>query len=275
MAQTIFYLYLTVQNIGQLHQELNHKPAAHQPASRAAAEHTGSSKTAASFPATNPIQCYRENTYSNVEYRFSEDTRMAVEKNGAQLFLAEHGVKVGEEVLKEVFRDEEDRIFKIKEPYIKDCGRYAKDLMFKMSGIKENDSFKRTITNVTGNQNTMDPKQLYNSVQVTSSANPDVGEAFYVLNDPLDKMYGVNGLGGHFNFHWGAVVAKSGSDVITAEADSNASDMWFQMYNTGNFNQSFKDNWYTKDKLASTAKQLQVKFSHDKKENVEIVEIDD
>ncbi len=257
-------------------QNQSHQPKVQQPASRASAEHSGGNKATASFPAANTIQRYSEDNFFDTDFRFSEDIRMAVEKNGAQLFLAEHGVKVGEPVLKEVFRDDEDRIFKIGVDYIKDCGQYAKDLMFKMAGIGEKESFKRTITNAKGDLTKTDPKELYNKIEnVTATANPDVSEAFYVLNNPLDEMYGVNGLGGHFNFHWGAVVAKSGSDVITAEADSNASDMWFQMYNTGKLEQSFRNHWYTQGKLDKTAKELQVLFSHDKKEKVDIIELSD
>jgi hypothetical protein len=185
---------------------------------------------------------------------------MAVEKNGAKLFLTEIGVPVGEPALVEIFKDHEHRIFKVGIGYVNQCGEYAGLLMRKMA---ETAKGAMQITNADVKEGVLDFRKTFEEVIPTSAPAPDVGEAFYVFNDPKDPLWGVTG--GHFNFHWGAVVAKSGSDVITAEADSNASDMWFQMYNTSIFAQSFKDHWYSKGKLVDTAKGFQVKFNKRKK----------
>lgn len=114
------------------------------------------------------------------------------------------------------------------------------------------------VTNADVPEGVTDFTKTFDDIIPTGGAAPGVGEAFYVFNNPADQLFGKKG--GHFNFHWGAVVAKSGSDVVTAEADSNASDMWFQMYNSSIFGQSFKDHWYSKNKLDETAKEFQVKF---------------
>jgi hypothetical protein len=241
-----------------LHQDHHHKSEGHAPSSRAAATHIGGGKAGASFPAHKTIQRYTEDNFFDTDFRFSEDIRMAVEKNNGKLFLAEHGVQVGEPALIEVFRDHEDRIFKIGISYVQDCGEYAGLLLRKMSEITKQERGSVQITNADVKEGVTDFKQTFDDIIPTGTPAPGVGEAFYVFNNPNDPLFGVKG--GHFNFHWGAVVAKSGSDVITAEADSNASDMWFQMYNTSKFGQSFKDHWYTKGKLHDTAKAFQVKF---------------
>lgn len=240
-------------------QHQSHQPKAQQPASRASAEHSGGNKATASFPAANTIQRYSEDNFFDTDFRFSEDIRMAVEKNGAQLFLAEHGVKVGEAALIEIYRDEEDRIFKIGIEYVNQCGEYAERIMRKLSGITKQERGSFQITNANVNEGVTNFEKTFDSVMLTGTAAPDIGEAFYVYNNPKDDLFGKND-GGHFNFHWGAVVAKSGSDVITAEADSNASSMWFQMYNSSKFGQSFKDHWLTKGKLDQAAKEFQVRF---------------
>lgn len=276
--QNYFYLYIEKSKTGPLHQEQNHKSTTQQPVSRAAA-HTGGSKATASFPAAATIQCYTEENFFDTDFRFSEDIKMAVEKNGAQLFLAEHGVQVGEQVLKKIFSDDEDRIYKINTEYIQDCGMYAHSLMYKMGEFVKQDNARKSIKNADVEEGRTDIAAIFDQVNITSRANPDVGEAYYVFNNPADSLYGK--IGGHFNFHWGAVVAKSGSDVITAEADSNASDMWFQMYNTSKFNQSFKDNWYSRGKLDATAKEFQVRMSKSVSSNsnskkvIEVIDLDD
>jgi hypothetical protein len=255
--RSIFNVYLFSQNSHALHQDHQHKSEGHAPSSRAAAEHTGG-KTAVSFPANKTIQRYTEDNFFDTDFRFSEDIRMAVEKNDAKLFLAEHGVQVGEPVLIEIYKDEEDRIFKIGIDYVKDCGEYAMKLMREMSGITKRERGSMQITNADVKEGVTDFSNTFENVIPISAPAPGVGEAFYVYNNPKDVLFGKKG--GHFNFHWGAVVAKSGSDVITAEADSNAADMWFQMYNTSIFGQSFKDHWYTKGKLDETAKAFEVQF---------------
>jgi hypothetical protein len=236
-----------------------HKSKDHLPSSRAAAEHTGG-KAAASFPAntSSPIQRFTEDNFFDTDFRFSEDLRMAVAKKDAKLFLAEHNVKVGEPALIEVFSDSEHRIFKVGIGYVNQCGEYAGLLMRKMSEITKQERGTMKITNAPVDEGVFDFTETFEKIIPTSAAEPGVGEAFYVFNNPKDPLFGVTG--GHFNFHWGAVVAKSGSDVITAEADSNASDMWFQMYNSGKFGQSFKDQWYDKGKLDATAKEFEVEF---------------
>lgn len=241
-----------------MHQDQQHTSESHVSSSRAAAEQTGVGKAVASFPAVSPIQCYTEGNYFNIDFRFSEDIRMAVEKNNGKLFLAEIGVPVGEQALEEVYRDEEDRIFKVGIPYVKDCGEYAMLLMRKMSEITKRERGSMQITNADVPEGVTDLTKKFDDVIPTSAPAPGIGEAFYVFNNPADSLFGK--VGGHFNFHWGAVVAKSGADVITAEADSQAPDMSFQMYNTGIFGQSFKDNWFDKGKLDETAKAFQVKF---------------
>jgi hypothetical protein len=238
-----------------LHQDHKHKSEGSARSSRAAAEHTGG-KAAVSFPANKTIQRYTEDNFFDTDFRFSEDIRMAVKKNDGKLFLAEHGVEVGEPALVEVYRDNEDRIFKIGIGYVKDCGEYALLLMREMSEITKKERGTLQITNADVREGMTNFTKTFEEVIPTSAPAPGVGEAFYVFNNPKDLLFG----GGHFNFHWGAVVAQSGSDVITAEADSNVSDMWFQMYNTSIFGQSFKDHWYSKDKLDETAKAFQVKL---------------
>lgn len=238
-------------------QDHKHKSEGSALSRRAAAEHTGSSKATVSFPAnkSQTVQRYTEGNYFNTDFRFSEDLRMAVEANKAKLFLTEIGVPVGEPALKEVFRDNEHRIFKIGIDYIQDCGEYAGVLMRQMAKTRKG---HLQVTNADVKPSQVDFKNNFNDIIPTSDPTPGVGEAFYVYNDPADELFGVKD--GHFNFHWGAVVGKSGDDVITAEADSRATEMWFQMYNTSKFKQSFKDHWFTKDKLAETAKAFQVKF---------------
>lgn len=235
-----------------------HKSDDHAASGRAAAEQARGSQTAAAFPAGKTVQRYTEGNYFDTDFRFSEDIRMAVEKHNGKLFLAEHGVQVGEPALVEVFRDDEDRIFKIGIDYVQDCGEYAMLLMRKMSGITKQERGSMQVTNADVKEGMTDFRKNFEEVIPTGAATPGVGEAFYVFNDPGDPLFGVKG--GHFNFHWGAVVAQSGSDVITAEADSNATGMWFQMYNTSKFGQSFKDDWYSKGKLEDTAKEFHVRF---------------
>jgi hypothetical protein len=238
-----------------LQQDHKHTSEGHAPSNRAAAEHTGG-KAAASFPAKQPIQRYTEGNFFDTDFRFSEDLRMAVQTNKAKLFLAEHNVPVGEPAVVEVSRDEEHRIFKVGIGYVNQCGEYAGLLMREMAGTRKG---AMQITNANVKENQLDFTETFDSIVPTSVPAPNVGEAFYVFNNPKDPLFGQSP--GHFNFHWGAVVAKSGSDVITAEADSNATDMWFQMYNTGIFGQSFNDHWFNKGKLHATAKLFQVKFN--------------
>lgn len=225
--------------------------------SRAAASAVGR-KAAVSFPAKTPgiVQRYSEDHFFGTDFRFSEDIRMGVEKNNAKLFLAEHGVETGGgKALVEIYRDDQDRIFKVGIEYVNQCGEYAGLLMREMAGFRRG---AMQITNANVKEGQTDFTKNFDDIEVTDDAAPGVGEAFYVFNNPKDELFGKKG--GHFNFHWGAVVAKSGSDVVTAEADSNADDMWFQMYNTSIFGQSFKDHWYSKGKLDKTAKEFQVRF---------------
>lgn len=236
----------------------NHSETGNAGHSRAAA-FAGGKKAAVSFPAQMPgaVQRYSEDRFFDTDFRFSEDIRMGVEKNDAKLFLAEHGVETGGgKALVEIYRDDEDRIFKVGIEYVNQCGDYAGLLMREMAGTRKG---SMQITNADVKESQTDFTKNFDDILLTGTAAPGVGEAFYVFNNPKDDLFGVKG--GHFNFHWGAVVAKSGDDVVTAEADSNASDMWFQMYNTSKFGQSFKDHWFTKGKLDKTAKEFQVRFN--------------
>lgn len=238
-------------------QENKHSESGNARHSRAAA-FAGGKKAAVSFPAkiATPVQRYSEDRFFDTDFRFSEDIRMGVEKNNAKLFLAEHGVDTGGgKALVEIYRDDEDRIFKVGIEYVNQCGEYAGLLMREMAGFRRG---AMQITNANVKEGQTDFTKNFDDIEVTDTAAPGVGEAFYVFNNPQDELFGKKG--GHFNFHWGAVVAKSGNDVVTAEADSNATDMWFQMYNTSIFGQSFKDHWYSKGKLDKTAKEFQVKF---------------
>lgn len=182
------------------------------------------------------IQRFYISNIDGTDYQFADDIELGVSVADAQHFYAGPNVPVALKVLnlEHTFEETGNRIFTINVDYVQDCGYYALEVMNKIiKGTYDTEKFrlgKKTIKD--------------------DSPQPGIGEAFYVksVDDPK------SGLGKpHFNHHYGVVVAKSGNDVITAEADSTKTQMAFHMYNTVNFGQSFKDVYVTKGKLAETA----------------------
>jgi hypothetical protein len=128
-----------------------------------------------------------------------------------------------------------------------DCGRVARRIMSKIHSISSTSTFKtadekkadakypRVVERVQGDESTL--KRLRRN----RHANPDLGEA-YVIIPPLDAVTKVN-------FHWGAVIAKSGGDVLTLEgyAGTGKEEWTLELYSQTNLNeqdfQTFHDIW--------------------------------
>lgn len=143
-------------------------------------------------------------------------------------------------------------------PSIDDCGAYAHQVLKAMYGYnRRQHTDKRTVSS-SGNQTT-NPGALIKQDAVDKLA--QVGDTFYVVNPPEDKETGK----AHFNFHWAAIIGKSGRDVLTTEkASSSGPLMWFQLYDQDP--KSFAANYITAGKLAKEAKAFIVHYTLQEKE---------
>lgn len=128
-----------------------------------------------------------------------------------------------------------------------DCGVYALQVMRAMYAYnrREHESRMLVDTQEERTANTS-PENIF--PKTPPNAVGQIGDAFYVINPPDLETSGNQ----HFNFHWAAIVGKSGSDVLTSERASTGDSMWFQLYNhdPGNFASSY----ITAGKLSERAK---------------------
>ncbi len=226
-----------------------------------------------------PLQRYSTVTRQDMPFRMADDGQIGVSlgKGYRQCLYATSKAGLAPNVLKvaKVYENN-DKAYSINVPYVKDCGQYARRIIETILGVKGDEVVKGQAVNIQGG-----PKEasalgftsLYKET-LSGQANPDIGDAFMALNNPQDLEYGK----GHFNFHWGAVVAKSGNDVITAEADSNASGMWFQLYSVSKIQQSFHSEYVGLDKLDKSAKVFRVTYQKQKKmqpKDIEVIDLSD
>ena len=202
-------------------------------------------------------QLYRTGTLNEVTHRISDNGNMAVRDSGdPNHFFAKGGSIAGSGVLRTSGNGPNDTTkYKSAINYDSDCGAYASAILKKMYQVnfQTHSAYKRT-KNATQNSEvpSMDYIDHLFAKQLSGPARPVFGEVYLAINNPADLKIGT---GEHYNFHWAAIVAQDGNDVITCESAPGKSHEWFQMYNESSPSQTFGYQYVvTLDKLAQTAK---------------------
>lgn len=271
------------------------------PASRPGSPHTGESACLAGPPpiqqteiqAAHPL--YRQR-HSNAEAlrnavwneqrgaraaktkHRSDDGHILLGTAGSAFMQARPSVPVASAVLKVQQILDGGPVYVMNVDYVQDCGEYARDLMARIAGInfKEERASYRAL-NAEGHPTSSFCDETFYDATVFAPAAPDVGQAFLMINDPNDPRTGKS----HFNFHWATVIARSGNDVVTAEADSKEPDMRFHMYSLSDPAHSFKQHYLDAGKASEHAKVFTIRFvktgktsAKDGAQTAEVVEID-
>ena len=210
-----------------------------------------------------PAQLFKAGTIANAAHLVSDDDGMAVAASGSELFLAKESVPRANPVLELVDKLDDYGVFKITTAYDSDCGIYADNLMRRIASFNRRTEVagKETVNVQDGPIPKADPATLFQAT-IASQPAPGIGQAYLVVNDPQDPEFGKK----HFNFHWGVVIARSGSDVMTAESGSHTSTMKFDMYSQSDLSQSFQQRYIDAKKLQENAKTFQVNFTKTQKQ---------
>jgi hypothetical protein len=231
--------------------------AQHTDQSRAAAHHTGSGSKG--FPAVSPVQRYADTDFHGVPARVSDDGNMVVEQTGkATNFLAKDPAQVADNAVEPQLQRYDYTLYVNNSSLKSNCEAFALSNWHKIfSFVQGEQTAKREFVNVPGTPGVDNDYQAAYNHLLSGEAMPGVGEAYYVINNPLDPDIDK----GHLRLHWAVVVAKSGNDVITNEASDDEEGIWFQMYSQSDAEKNFKAHYVSAKKLVDTAKLFQVKFS--------------
>lgn len=157
----------------------------------------------------------------------SEDLRMVLSQDERTLYLADSvirahnlGVKDPSDVIEWPAQDGNGTVtlyrWIVDRDFPSDCGQAARKVMSIVNGISETEKYVTT-----GPSGIIDTVRAPRSVPHVSGsdvqrlgrnqfAKPGIGEAYVVIPPGSHKKTGVQ-------FHWGAVVARSGNEVITLE----------------------------------------------------------
>ena len=103
--------------------------------------------------------------------------------------------------------------YRVAPPSTDDCGKVAREVLAKIHGISPKSGF---ITSDPAAESALNPRKVgvqrdLKTYRRDQFAKPDIGEAYVSI--PLPN----SGYKEKINFHWGAVLAKSGGDVLTLE----------------------------------------------------------
>lgn len=236
-------------------------------ASRSSAE-DGHKRNGASLPAA---QLYQVLPLNFVPHRISNNTDMAVRDSGnPNYFFAKGNAAIApNNVLTPSGTQFGMTKYRSAIDYDNDCGAYASAILKEMYQVNYDThaAYKRT-KNAT--QNIEVPSFSYEATlfakNLSGPARPDLGEVYLGINDPADLVQNPT----HYNFHWAAVVAQDGGDVITAEAAPNAPHEWFQMYNHYTGNQTFNHQYVvTLGMLSNAAKIFTLTYHQRLKQSVD------
>lgn len=182
----------------------------------------------------------------------SDDGKMALSVSGDEYIDVHPSVSIADAVLKIKERcDNGNRMYAINMDYVEDCSEYAQRLLGRIVDInyKKERMFYEAINVAEGPTDKIRFDTLFRRT-VSAEASPDIGQAFLAVNDPDDPRSGNR----FFNFHWAVVIAKSGSDVITAEAGFHPTSMQFQMYSVSEASESFRQRYIDMGNLGVAAK---------------------
>jgi hypothetical protein len=239
------------------------KETAHHSANtetRAVANELTGRNGSAAFAATNaPAQLYKMEDREGITCRVSEDDQLAVPQNPQlrKYLFAADGAAVEVNAL-----NNEGKIFDgatrytIKVPHVNDCGLYARSILKEIHTIQKSEERLFEAQNVRGGP-ALITEDAFNELNEEGVAAPGLGEVYYAVNNSAlrEVREGI-----YYNFHWAVVVAESGDNVVTAEADPHQPEMWFQMYSRSSLAQSFKNHYIDKGKFDRTVKVFRAVF---------------
>lgn len=239
-----------------------------------AATHSSGKNGMVAFAA--PVQRYSEKTWKEKDCRVSDNDKMAVELNFGDRFYAKSDVNLAPNVVVKGDELDDFNSYTVNASHVKDCGTFAINVWKKITAMNsETHEGERNITNTSSEtKRTHSDYKADFKKELTGEAKPTVGEAYYATNNYDADKENIDS-GDHYNFHWAVVVAKSGNDVVTAEADPKRSAMWFQMYSQSDIEQTFEKHYVSKNKMHETMKVFTVAFSvKEKPKDNEPIEID-
>lgn len=238
-----------------------------------AAAHSSGKKGSVAFPA--PVQRYSEKTWKNKDCRVSDNEKMAVELNFGARFYAKSDVTLAPNVVVKGDALDDFHSYTVNAPHVKDCGQFAINIWKKISAMDtEKQVSERKVHNVEDGPKLISDYKTDFKKTLTGPATPGVGEAYYAVNNYDSDKEKIDDRS-HYNFHWAVVVAKSGNDVVTAEADPNRGAMWFQMYSQSDADQTFKKHYVSKDKMHESMKVFTASFSlKEKPKEIEVINLD-
>jgi hypothetical protein len=214
--------------------------------------------------AQQPIQRFKTGVIFNADHLISDDDGMAVAAQGSTLFYAKDSVPVAVPVLNQEGTQDDYNIYSINTSYDSDCGTYADNLMRRIAlfNRRTHEAGKEVVNIEGGPISKTDSATLFKQT-LSSQPAPGIGQSYLVVNDKDDEEFEKK----HFNFHWGTVIAKSGSDVMTAETGSHTKTMKFDMYSQSDISQSFQQRYYDAKKLSENAMAFQVNFTQKERED--------
>jgi hypothetical protein len=216
-------------------------------------------------------QLYRPGTLNEVTHRISDNGNMAVRDGGDpnHFFAKQQSTSLAPHVLRESGNGPNGtKKYRSAIDYDNDCGAYASAILKEMYQVNfdTHSAFKRT-KNATVNSE-VNPMNYINPLfakQLGAPARPVLGEVYLAINNPNDFKIGT---GEHYNFHWAAIVAQDGNDVITCEAAPGKSHEFFQMYNESSPSQTFLyQHVVSLDKLVNTAKVFTLTYHQRQKQS--------
>lgn len=199
-------------------------------------------------------------------HNLSDNGRLMVGNTGKpDRFLAHNNAALAENVLKAggVAPNGMTK-YRTNVDYINDCGVFANRILEKIHGFDEDTQSHFKTIKGTDDKLPQDVTTLFTEEVFQGPVNPQLNEVYLGVSDP--KSWKVKNYT-HYNFHWAAVVAQDGSDVITVEAAPHQGQEWFWMYNHAKQGQTFRERYVTTlDKMSQSAKFFAATFHTQEKQ---------
>jgi hypothetical protein len=205
-------------------------------------------------PPAGVVQPYSVKSKDSGSWRLSEDEKMAVLQGighrGSQSLFLDPSVQKASSVLTQTFEKSLDfsSLYRFRPTFDQldnDCGSAALKLMKVMNNFSKKMTTRLSTQTQSQELALSNPRDVHDQLlslnkigEITNdNAFPQVGQAYLIITAGAEHDRDSS----LFNFHWAAVIASSGGEVITAEniTGGDTATWWFQLYSQWDWSQTF------------------------------------